>query len=587
MSRLSKSARIRFTLNGKEVDAPLEWQDISISANFQNSRILSEEPTIEIDSFNFVNEEAESIRQWIADGKIYEGLPFVIDAYNSSTSTNAFTGYINCANNIKILDDTTLEANIQEEESLDSLKDRLSGITFSYLESIGVFTQADYTSVKYVVEKSDNKLEILMNTVIAYMLIVQLQTQIEKTSKSIADALAHATGGITGTAAAAVFAAAVAIINVIFTLFMITAIINLAIVIFDSLIPIIRTHKTLKLRTALSKIAGYIGYSLSSPIALLDSLHYLPSNLETDEVSLSTGLINIPKGTGSGVPNERDYGFTAIEFFDLCERMFNADLKIVGNAMEFRSRNDPFWKQTATYKMPNILRPEKRYNTNEIIFSRMLRFDTDEIADEWTINNFRGTNYEIITQDLTISNQKANYIKGHETIAFPVALGNRKDKLNGLENSLSDLAGIVDTTINFFGGNSNLQGKIKARVGMLKVGTNNTTKPKILYLAGTKLPPNHRTLFSAKALWGDFINEKSFVLNNFGGQKALYSLNDLPFGLEGFLESIKNSNFTDSDNSPAKFRTLNWTIDGDTAEAEFEQHEIYAPNLTESYIETQ
>jgi hypothetical protein len=463
----------------------------------------------------------------------------------------------------------------------------MQGTTMSYLEAIGVFTQADYTSVKYVVEKSDNKFEILMNIVVGYILVVQLQQQIKSTSESIATATGITSSSFTGGIGAAIFLVLVATINVVYTAFMVVAIINLGIKVFETFLPTPRTHKTLRLRTALTKISNHLGYSFSSPITMLDDLVYLPSNLETDDVNFLTGLIDIPRGTKSGLPNERDYGFTALEFFELCEKMFNADIKVDGNTLEFRSRNDPYWQQAATYQMPNFLRKVKRYNTDELVFSRLIKFDTDEIADEWTINNFKGTNYEIITNDTTITNEEAKYIKNHETIAFPVCLGNRKSKLNPLELALADLGALIDGVINFFGGSSNLAGKITSRLGVLKVGTNNTTKPKLLFVRGNKIPSNHRDLFSAKVLYNLYINEKSFVLNNFGGQKALYSLEGLPFGFEDFLNTIENSNFVDSDNNLAKFRTLNWLISGDTASGEIEQKEIYTRNLTETYIEAE
>jgi len=584
MTMLSKNTRLRFTLNNQPVDAPIEWEDISIEADFESSGV---QPTIDVEAFTFVNKEAQSIRDWINAGRIFEGIPFKIDAYNINTAKNSFDGYINCADGVELFEDKTLKAKITQARGLTNLREKMQGTTMSFLEFNGIFTQSDYTKVKYVVEKSDNKLEVLINIIVGYLLLVQLEQQVRDTAESIANAVGHLTGGISGSAAAAVFAAASALINIAFTIFMVAAIINLGIQIFEALLPIPRTHRTLKLRTALENISGFFGYTFSSPIELLDKLVYLPSNLETDEVNLLTGLIRIPKGTRSGVPNERDFGFTALEMFELCEKMFNADMKINGNILEFRSRNDPYWEQASTYQMPNFLRQSKRYNTDELVFSRLLRFQTDEIADEWTVNNFKGTNYEIITNDRTITNQEAKFITRHETIDFPVCLGNRKNELNPLENALATFGGIIDKVINFFGGSSNLSGKIKSRIGVLKVGTNNTTKPKLLYVNGTKLPFNHRQLFSAKVLYNLYINEKSFVLNNYGGQKALYSLEGLPFGFEDFLNTIENSNFVDSDNNRAKFRTLNWLLAGDTASGEIEQKEIYTTSLTETYIEAE
>ena len=45
MSMLSKNARLRFTLNNSVVNAPIEWQDISIEADFEGGEI---QPTIPI-----------------------------------------------------------------------------------------------------------------------------------------------------------------------------------------------------------------------------------------------------------------------------------------------------------------------------------------------------------------------------------------------------------------------------------------------------------------------------------------------------------------------------------------------------------
>ena len=589
---LSKNSRLRATLNNVEGDAPIEWEDIAIQADFQEDLI---EPSINIESFTFVNKQAEQIRDWIAQGRMFEGIPFKLDTYNADTSYNAFNGYVNCTNGLEELDNTTVKANIQLANNIQSVKDRMSGITMSYLRSKNVFTDSDYTKVKYVVEKSDNALEIVLNSIIIYSLYVELESQIQKIADNIGkqvDAntpiVVVGTGVSTGpNVGQIIYAALSLVLQVIYTAAVLVAIIDLGLKVFEALLPIPRTHRTLNLRTGLTKIANYLGYNFVSSIELLDNLVYLPSNLQTDEFSLTTGFIKIAKGTKYGTPNEQDFGFTALEFFELCEKMFYAQMKVVGNTLEFRSLNDPFWEQTATYQMPDVLRESKRYNANELIFSRLLRFETDEIADEWTINNFKGTNYEIITDDPTITNKAARYISRHETVAFPVALGNRKDALNGLEHILASLAGLVDGVVNFFGGGLNLSGRIKSRIGILKVGTNNHTKPKILYVNGTKLPANHRELFSAKRLYDLYLNEKSFVLNNFGNQKALYSLNDFPFGFEDFLKTIENSNFTDVNGDRAKFRNNSWLLAGDRANAEIEVREIYAPNLVETYIEAE
>ena len=358
---LSKNARLRFNLNGQQVDAPIEWQDISIQADFEGGEI---QPIIDIAAFTFVNQEAQSIRDWIGSGRIFEGMPFNIDTYNVNASNGSFKGYVNCSDGIEIFDDRTLKAKIQVADGISSVRERLSGLTMSYLESIGVFTDSDYTKVKYVVEKSNNSFEVLMNSVVLFIMINQSQQQIKDTADNVGK-LVDASTPIPGVGlgpvvsvnvGGIVYAALALAIQIIYTVIMLAAIIKLSIQVFETFLPTPRTHRTINFRTALTKITTHLGYTFSSRIDMLDDLVYLPSNTQADEFNFLTGLLAIPKGTKTGLPNESDYGFTALEFFELCEKMFNAKIKVLGNTLEFRTESDPFWQQTATYQMPNFLR---------------------------------------------------------------------------------------------------------------------------------------------------------------------------------------------------------------------------------------
>lgn len=580
MVMLSNNSRLRFSIDSTVVDAPVEWEDIAINATFDNDSIQA---NIDTDSFTFAPEQAEIIKNWISQGNIFRGLPFKIDAYNVNQSTLAYDGFINCSDNIEIFEDGTISANIQLAEGLNSLNDRLDGLTLEYLKSINILTSSDELTVEYVVEKNLNVVEIISSLILGYILVTQLKSQVQSTATSIANAVAHATGGITGSVAAIAFAIAIALIEITYTVFMVSAVISIGTEVFNMLLPIVRKHKVLNARKTLTKISSFLGYTFSSDISLLDNLHYLPSNIQTDEVSLLTGIIDFPKGTKNGVPSPSDYGYTALEMFNIYKTMFQAKIQVNNGTLYFLSENSNYWNTTSTYNLPDILKPVKKYNTDELVFSKLLQFRTDEIADEWTLINYKGTNYEIITNDPSIPDNGAKYLKNHEKINFNVALGNRKDELNGLENSLKKLAKVVDDTVSFFGGNSNLEQKIKNRVGLLKVGTNNHTVPKMLYLdVAGKLPINHRDLFSAKVLYNEFINYRSFVLNNYGYQKAIYELENLPFGFEDFLKTIQNSNFANVD---GKFRKNNWLIAADNSNATIEIKEVYCSNLVETYIE--
>ena len=583
MSELSIGARLRFKIKGIEVLAPKEWEDITFSASFVDDNI---QPSIEIDSFTFGFDGAKIIKEHKEQGRIFEAIPFTIETYNINRVIVGFEGIIDLSNDYTENDNGTVTVRIGKLNGLDDLNTRLSGLTLSYLESIGKFSNANYTDCNYVVEKPINLIELMISNIVTYLMVKELQNQIRETAKDISAAIGMLSSGATGSIGAAIWSVAVALIQVTYSLILLSAILKLANQLFRALLPMVRTHKTLNYREALTVISKHLGYKLDSPIKELDNYYYLPSNQSVDEIDAKTGFISIARGTQKGIPNPNDYGYTANEFFDLCKRLFNAKIRIVGNTLIFRSKNDPYWRQSTTYKMPNILLEQKQYNSQDIVFSRLIKYDLDAIADLWTVENFKGTNYEVIVEDPNIKIDALNLIQNHETIEFPVALGNRKQSLNAVEKTLAELGGVIDTTVNLFGGNSNFKKQVKNRIGVLKVGSNNTTKPKLLYLsADGSIPQNHRDNTSAKYLWDKYINEKSLVANQFIGQKALYSIQKLPFGLEVFNKTIENSNFTMSNGANAEFISINWNISGDFAEAEIKVDEVYTENLIEETIE--
>jgi hypothetical protein len=179
-------------------------------------------------------------------------------------------------------------------------------------------------------------------------------------------------------------------------------------------------------------------------------------------------------------------------------------------------------------------------------------------------------------------------MKGLDQIQIPMALGNRKDKLNPVEEVVKVAAQAADAVINIFGGNSKLAARVTRRVGMLKVGNNIHSIAKLLYLdVNNKMPINHRDLFSAKVLYEKYHNERSFVANDFGGQYEIYRDIKVPFGLEQFLALIRNSNFTNFDGRLGKVDSIKWTMGKDFALMDYRIQEPYTRNLNETFVEPQ
>ncbi len=586
MSGSSVNTRLEFLLTGLPINAPAEWTDIEINASFDDDGVQA---SIGTESFRFVNintsKSSNIIRDWVSNDNpgIFHGVPFQIKGKNNVNSLNVFDGYLNLVDGLEYLEDGSTVANIIKKDGLDDLNLRLEALNWGFLKLSGDVTQADYTTVSYVVEKKFNFFEILMSNIVLFLLVKELQESITRLAQKIADAAAHLTGGISGSAAAAAWSVATAIIQLLYTTLIAIAVINLGNRLLETLLPRVRQHKAIQLRRAMTIVANKLGYGFVSPITELDNVYFLPSNTEQDNVSAFSGLITQLKGIQNGVPHLTDPGYNCLDFFKYIQQLTNSRFAIENGNIQFRSKNDPYWVKTATYVMPDV-QVNQLFNAADMKARWALLMAIDN-RDEWTIDNYQGTSYEVQTDAINTPDIKAKFILGRNEINIPWSLGNRKDELNGIERLLKSVAQFLDTVVNTLGGSSNLAGKINNKIGMLKVTHNNHTKPKLLYLTGGKLPINHRTQFSAKVMWDKYHNEQSWVQNNYGQQRLVFKGVKIPFGLESFLQLVNNSYFHDPQNRKGKMTNLRWNMFGDFAIVDFWIQEPYTKNLKESFIE--
>lgn len=581
MSDLSKNTESKFILNGVQYNAPIGWEDSTIEANYVDDNI---QPSLTASEYTFPLKARVAVLNWFNGGSAFEGMPFERILFNDQAQQLSFKSFLDFTNNYQeFLEDGVVSVGIVKEDGIDDLYSKLEAITYGFLESIGAVTQADYVTVDYVVEKKFNLFEILMASIILYLMIKELAESIERTANAIADV----TGlllfvGVGSTAlGAALLAVLKAIIAIAYTAVLLIAVINLAQTLIDTLVPPLRQHKAILLRHALEVVAAHLGYGLVAPSSLLDNVHYLPSNPRLDDKT-KFGFINRPKGTPTGIPNVLDYGYNCSDMFLLAKTLLRGKIAIIGNDIHVRPQNDPFWINNGVWQMPSKLLEVKGYNLNDLKATRIIQLKIDQ-RDEWTIDNYKGTAFEIKTSAITVQNQKASLLKGLGEENINAAHGNRKDELNGIENLLKSVAGFIDGLTGVFGGGTNFVAKINAKKGVLKQSENWHSIPKLLYLSGGKLPINHRDLFSAKVLWDDFHNYDSFVENNGQKQRAVYENVEIPFGIEDFKILTVNSYFLFEGNT-AKITNFVWTTGRDTAIISFWVQERFTTNLKETFI---
>ena len=590
MANLSINTEQKYILNGVQENAPEEWADTTIEASYINDNV---QPSLTVSDFLFPLKARQSIEAWF-HGPLggFEGMPFELILYNNKAQQISFKAFLDFYSNYEELqEDGKVNVSIIKEDSIDDLYSKLGALTYGYLELIGAIGQADYVTVPYVVEKKFNLFEIVMTALMTFMMIKEF---VEAVTKTVDNAIKLASSvlplpgvGPTGptvsiNASAIVYAAISLIIQILYTALILIAIINLARTLLNALVPQKRKHKAILLKTALQKVADYLGYGLVMPSAVFSNLHYLPSNPRLDEKKAS-GLIQSTEGTPTGIPNVQDYGYNCVDMFKLAKDLIEGKIALINGVIHVRPLNDPFWLQQSVWSLPDVLILSKRYNLNELKGTKVIQFKVDQ-NDEWTIDKYKGTAYEVKTTPISVQNPKAVLLKGIDEINFPVALGTRKDELNSIEKLLKGLGGLIDKVSGVFGGGTNFAGEIQSKVGVLKQTNNWHTVPKLLPLNGGKLPTNHRDIFNAKVLWNDYLSYESFIKDNYKRQRAVYKDVTIPFGIEDFKLLAQNPYFLFKGQS-AKITNFTWTTGKDTAIVSFWVEEIYTKNLQETYIE--
>ena len=87
----------RFTLNGKEIDAPLEVvNSVGDSGAFIESSFGVEnvQPAISPLRFTFQNEAAQILRDYVKQGNIFKGVPFTAEVIGDAGIVDVMNGLV-------------------------------------------------------------------------------------------------------------------------------------------------------------------------------------------------------------------------------------------------------------------------------------------------------------------------------------------------------------------------------------------------------------------------------------------------------------------------------------------------------------
>ena len=565
---------VKYYLGGQEIEDVVERDEVSIQVDFRD--VI--QGNIETYKFTFVNRAFQIIEEYKNNGLtggvgIFEGLDFKIVIQEGVEQRTVFEGFLDFETyeNLMPLKPKIL-CKVKKEDGLNSISERLQGLTFAYLRSINEITPNDYDYVESVVEKKFNVIETLFLVFAIYSFIQQIITSTRNIAQNIGIIAGITSGSTTGGLGAIVYAIASIIFDAAFIAFSVIAIKNLVEQILESILSPVKDQYCINYNLALTKIFKYLGYEFITNIEEVKEEYYLPSKAEDRE--------NI------GIPFDSDYGFFASEFLELALNRFNAKIFVNGKGqIEMRSELDDYFQLQSNYILPDVLDAPFSYNVNELKESRLISFDND-ISEDYTLDNYQGTSYVITTKPITENNPKNTLITGFVENRFNICLGTAKTEFNSVENALTTLLETVDELFEFWGAKSSSVNVITNRLRTLKTSTYFFNKPKLIRIQNHKIAVDNREKVNAKYYYDNYIDYNSFVQNNYKKQHKVFSGVVIPFSYDNYKQLLENSYFTTNEGKLGRINSLNWIIGADTAEIDFYIEEIYTRNLKEEFTET-
>ena len=168
---------------------PRDFEQFVISMDWTGNE---GQPTIKIDSLNFVGDEGTQLRERILSGLnggvgFFEGDPYRIEVGPQGNPAATFEGYLDFTKNVQFIGCSEVEVSLQRKQGEDWLNDVADGFTYRFLESEGIITDADFFSVPYVINYIPDGVELLLLSISTFTLTKELVEQIKSLSDRISD----------------------------------------------------------------------------------------------------------------------------------------------------------------------------------------------------------------------------------------------------------------------------------------------------------------------------------------------------------------------------------------------------------------
>lgn len=580
--------------NGKIIDGIVDFEELTITKDFLNRK---EEANINITDLVIKGREAEMIIERVNNGLnggegIYEGDPYEIEVGTPGNTAFRFEGYLDYADDFEQRGCNEVKVSLKKRKGTDWLVEN-ANFSFRSLYDSGRIKDSDFVKVPYIINFVPDGPELVILGISTYMMIKEFVESIKRTAEAVSLGINAATPVVgVGLGLGAVAVTAVDIgdiidagirigINIAYTVAAGFAIKNLIELVFEQLLPKKREHLGIRLKTLFERACQELGLDLTSSI--LDEW----SDAVIIPMKENVGGEKPPNFQGNfkekGIPTADGPTDNFDQLITVFKEIFNADFEVKGDEFIFERKD--FWKKSGNYTIPDVFNDQKnardtiKKNTDEIKANYNINFVFDN-QDQNTLVNQEGRVFQAITEPIVTKNKDLVNIPGLEEIRVPFAQGTTKNELNNIEESLKVLGTAVDRITGIFGGGTNFASKIDARKGSLLLSSHYITRPKIVWMNGSKLEKNQRDFISAELLWDNFHSINSFVeINGIHNQYTKHPKVEVKFCLENFL-SLLDSNYAKTiDGKEALIELLKYKVGESKAEIDYRVLEKHTNNL--------
>lgn len=599
--------KITVELNEQRANPAINHREIEVELNFDTDDPQAK-GTVTVNNWDWSVEEAKLINQHIADGKMYEGIPFKIFVEDEISRAVILDAYLDTAAADAEYECDRVKLPSKLRGGVDWLNDS-ANFTYSLLFEKKEITTADYIAVPYIISSIPNRSEIMVLTLTGFVIVMQIATVIKDLTAFIKKivSLTAATGIIN------------LILYVVFLVILVVALIKLIKDLVRAIIQPVKFHSAMKLRTLLDKGAAHLKMKFKSTIFDNDDFWnnaiVLPAKFKSFEDS--DGKLF---GSTKPIPTIQTGYFdgTFADLLRICKTMFNAKIVVFDNVIQLERIDTN--TSVERYIMPPVEVRKNKTNASDLKTTLNLSFTPDQTETN-TIDNWKGTVTDISTFPTSITKGREDMVlskdgDGLSQKRFDFSRGTKKLTLTNPEqffdNILQAFCPILSKLTNIINRLRKLSKKyrkktegikkidvcdlIKVRIGMLSLSDDFFTQTKLIGFdqnvndIESNVSDDNSIKINSEFIYLNFYKVLSMVPSKeFPNANHWLRFNArIPFCKEDFDKIVRNNIFFDNIGQVAKIESLKWRLYQNWATINWRVNKLFSVNFNglEEFINT-